>query len=166
MAHISNMNLIIQYTRTEFTAEYIANALSEYANISKITLIPAYHLTHGSELGIHTAYITIESWKDTNIALEALDGLSGESSRFTVRHNNIVADDFIVRLNPYNDGNISGLGKTTYFNSLQNLINDRDTDFNNKEDIYPKHPTTEESDSIVYPKNIPVREIAKDYVMR
>jgi hypothetical protein len=165
MAHISNMNLIIQYTRAEFTAEYIANALSEYANISKITLIPAYHLSLGSQLRINTVYITIDSWKETNIALAALDGLSGESNRFTVRHNNIVADDFIVRLNTYNDGNISGLGKTTYFNSLQNLINDCDTHFN-KEDIYPKHPNTEETDSIVYPKNIPVREIAKDYVMR
>jgi hypothetical protein len=59
MVHISNMNLIIQYTCPEFTAEYIANALSEYANISKITLIPGYNLLLGSQLDINTVYITV-----------------------------------------------------------------------------------------------------------
>lgn len=162
---MSNMNLIIEYTQTKFTAEYIASSLSEYANVSKITMIPAYHLAHGTSLGIVTAYITIESWKDTNIALAAIEGLNGESHSFVVRHNNRVVDDFIIRHNIHNDGNIRGLGKTTHFLGNKPInadINDSDDD-NNKEDMYPKHlPDTQ-----TIPKNIvrPTREIAKDYVI-
>jgi hypothetical protein len=159
------MNLIIEYTQTKFTAEYIASTLSEYANVSKITIIPAYHLAHGTSMGLVTVYITIESWKDTNIALAAIEGLNGESHSFVVRHNNRVVDDFIIRHNIHNDGNIRRLGKTTHFSVNKPInadINDSD-DYNNKEDMYPKHPP----DTQTIPKNIvrPTREIAKDYVI-
>jgi hypothetical protein len=160
------MNLIIEYTQTKFTAEYIASTLSEYANVSKITIIPAYHLAHGTSMGLVTVYITIESWRDTNMALAAIEGLNGETHRFVVRHNNRVVDDFIIGHNIHNDGNISGLGKTTYFSGnkpINMCINDSDDEINNKEDMYPKHPP----DTQTTPKNIviPTREIAKDYVI-
>jgi hypothetical protein len=104
---------MIPYIESQYTAEYIANVLwkQRIAQVSSIVLIP--YLKNTSV--VHTAYITIASWCDSEIAYNFIQRLKDGSKETRIVHN---SDEWwSIHINTHNSGNIFLCNYSTIFPS-------------------------------------------------
>jgi hypothetical protein len=128
---MSIKNIMITNVNTQYTAEYIANALLKktIAKVSSITLIP--QITNGEISNI--AYVDIDTYCDTEAAYEFISKLKSEFFKFchddTYKHYNL----WIIQKNIHNSGGLcvgTYTTKFTHFNELDNIS--MDTNYDNE----------------------------------
>jgi len=119
MSFVSTKNLLIKYVRSQYSAQYIADALynANIAMVSKITLVPDIIR------GFNTAFVVIDMWICSDNGCKSLSDLHSPEKEFSLDHNGNQQDAWVVKLNNYNDGNFYIQGQTTTFNNPWSFLN-------------------------------------------